>query len=195
MAGGWWPVARTGDLVGYLDDAELSRLIAATEPVAVKEGDSILRKGSPSRSLILVEEGEVAVVEESLGETVVLALVGPGGVVGEVGFVDGEVRTHDVVAAGPARLRRLTRERLLELVRDDAPLFAKLTLSLAEILAHRFRRAVAELAPVRAFAATLNEPMDLDTGSFDEIDEPIPAEALAMIRELAKSAQKDIVAT
>jgi CRP-like cAMP-binding protein len=186
---------RPGDLVGYLDDAELARLLAATEAVAVEEGDSILRKGSPSRSLILVEEGEVAVVEESLGETIVLAMVGPGGVVGEVGFLDGEVRTHDVVATGPARLRRLTRERLLDLVRDDTPLFAKLSLSLAELLAQRFRSAVRELEPVRAFAATLHEPMEPDTASFDEIDEPIPPEALAMIRELAKGSQKDIVAT
>jgi CRP-like cAMP-binding protein len=197
VPGGWWPVARSGDLVGYLDDAELTRLLAVTEAVTVEEGDSILGKGSPSRSLILVEEGELAVVEDSLGETVVLAVIGPGGVVGEVGFVDGEVRTHDVVAAGPARLRRLTRERLLELVRDDAPLFAKLTVSLAEILARRFRSAMKELEPVRAFAATLNEPMDLEEGgaSFEELDEPIPADALAMIRELAKSAQKGVAAT
>ena len=49
-----------------------------------------------------------------MGEDVVLATLGPGCVVGEVGFVDGQPRTHDVRARTACRLRRLTRERLLE---------------------------------------------------------------------------------
>lgn len=188
--------------MGYLDGDELDRLLAATEAVSVKAGDPILQKGSPSRSLILVEEGEVEVVGESMGETVVLAGIGPGGVVGEVGFVDGAARTHDVRARTAGRLRRLTRERLLELVKGDAPLFAKLTIALAELLARRFRMAVQELEPVRAFAASLREPMEIEespAAGFDEIDEPLPGQtsagpggALELIRDVARRAQKDL---
>ena len=123
-------------------------------------GDLVFQKGSPSRSLLLVEEGLLEVFDQAVGEEVVLAVVGPGGVVGEVGFVDGRPRTHHVRARGACRLRRLTRERLLDLVEGDPELFAKLTIALARLVAQRFRAAVDELEPVRAFAASLREPED-----------------------------------
>lgn len=193
MAGGWWPQSRSGDLVGYLDAPEHERLLAAMEPARAAAGDTILTKGSPSRSLLLVEDGEVEIVDEAMGEAVVLATVGPGGVVGEVGFVDGQVRTHDVRARTACRLRRLTRERLLDLVKNEPALFAKLTIALAELLARRFRAMVEELEPVRAFAASLKEPMepDLPAAGFDEIDEPLPESAMELIREFARKAGKD----
>ena len=193
MAGTWWPEVRRGDLVGYLTDEEHARLLGAMESASVGPGDPILSKGSPSRSLLLVEEGEVEIVDESAGEPLVLAVMGRGGIVGEVGFVDGRPRTHDVRARTLCRLKRLTRERLLELVKDDPALFAKLMIALAELLAERFRGAVEELEPVRAFAANLQEPMQHDApGSFDEIDEPLPESALDLIKAVARSAQKDV---
>jgi CRP-like cAMP-binding protein len=194
VAGSWWPEVRQGHLVGYLTEEEHQRLLAATEPATAAGGDIILTKGSPSRSLLFVEEGEVEILDESLGEALVLATVGPGGVVGEIGFVDGHARTHDVRARTPCRLRRLTRDGLLELVKNDTALFAKLTIALAELLAERFRSALAELAPVRAFAVSLREPMDAleAPADFDEIDEPLPEAALELIRNFARKPQKDL---
>jgi CRP-like cAMP-binding protein len=179
--------------VGYLDAQEHDRLLAAMEPAAALAGDVILTKGSPSRSLLLVEAGELEIVDEAVGEAVVLATIGPGGVVGEVGFVDGRARTHNVRARSDCRLRRLTRERLLELVKDDPALFAKLTIALAELLARRFRAVVQELEPVRAFAASLQEPMEHEAPvGFDEIDEPLPESAMEMLRDVARRAGKDV---
>jgi monovalent cation:H+ antiporter, CPA1 family len=187
---GWWPRRRAGDLVAYLDDSEYARLLRAAEPAAAEAGNVILHRGSPSRSLLFVESGAVEVCGDTLGQTIVLATVGPGGVVGEVGFVDGQVRTHDVRAQGACRLRRLTREAFLKLVHDDPPLFAKLAVALAELVAGRFRATVAQLEPVRAFAASLGEPMELEeptgAGTFEEIDEPLPEQALDLIRQLAQ---------
>lgn len=195
MSGAWWPRRREGDLVSYLDEAEHARLMAATEAASLPEGHVILHKGGPARSLILVEQGTLEVVEETLGAAVVLASIGPGGVVGEVGFVDGHARTHDVRAGSACRVRRLTREAFLALVRDDALLFAKLSIALGELLAARFRATVSELEPVRAFAAALREPESLGDAaqagpatSFDEIDEPLPEAALGLLRDVARRA-------
>jgi CRP-like cAMP-binding protein len=192
LATGWWPETRSGDLVGYLDGQEHDRLLAAMDAARAAAGDTILTKGGPSKSLLLVEQGELEIVDDAMGEKVVLATIGPGGVVGEVGFVDGRVRTHDVRARTDCRLRRLTRERLLELVKDDPALFAKITIALAELLARRFRGVVKELEPVRAFAATLSEPMEHEEPvSYDEIDEPLSESAMELIRGIARKAGKD----
>jgi hypothetical protein len=86
----------------------------------------------------------------------------------------------------------LTRARLLELVKDDPALFAKITIALAELLARRFRGVVKELEPVRAFAATLSEPMEHEEPvSYDEIDEPLSESAMELIRDIARKAGKD----
>ncbi len=197
----WWPETRRGDLVSYLTEDEHARLWAAMEPCTAGEGDLVFQKGSPSRSLLLVEQGLLEVFDQAVGEDVILGAIGPGGVVGEVGFVDGQMRTHHVRARGDCRLRRLTRERLLELVKDDPQLFAKITISLARLVALRFRAAVDELEPVRAFAASLREPEELASGpaGFDEIDEPLPmgdpsepdpVEAAKLLKDVARKSRK-----
>ena len=202
METSWWPVARRGDLVSYLTDDEHARLLRAMEPCTAAEGDLVFQKGSPSRSLLLVEEGLLEVFDQALGEDVVLASIGPGEVVGEVGFIDGQTRTNNVRARGDCRLRRLTRERLLDLVKDDPQLFAKLTIALARLVAQRFRAAVFELEPVRAFAASLREPEDLSappTVGFDELDDPMPEgdpaepdaqQAVKLIKDVARKGGK-----
>jgi CRP/FNR family transcriptional regulator, cyclic AMP receptor protein len=174
----WWPVRRGGELVGYLNDDEHARFVALCEPCTAAVGDSVFQKGSPSRSLLLVEEGELEVYDESLGQAVILARVGPGGVVGEVGFLDGQPRTHFVRARAACRLRRLTRDAFVSLVESDPGLFAKLAVGLAQLLTFRFRSAVEELEPIRSFAAALREPLDLEEQNlrFDEIEMPLPEE-------------------
>jgi CRP/FNR family transcriptional regulator, cyclic AMP receptor protein len=195
VSGGWWPEQRRGDLVTYLGDQEYRRLLEATEPAQVEPGAILLHKGSPSRSLLLIEEGEIEIFEESLGAVIVLDRIGSGSVVGEVGFLDGLPRTHGVRAGTACKLRRLTRERLLDLVRGEPELFAKLMIALAELLARRFRSAVAELEPVRVFAATLKEPEEaLDSGpgtaGYDELDDPLGDQALGMIRAVARRSEQ-----
>src|SRR6185436_10075740 len=59
MPGTWWPALRAGELIAYLTDDELQRLHAVTVPVLAEPGDVIFYKGAPSKSLIIVEEGEV----------------------------------------------------------------------------------------------------------------------------------------
>ena len=202
----WWPVAREGELVGYLTDEEHERLLAVAELCTAEAGDLVFQKGSPSRSLLLVEEGQLEVFDESMGQRVVLARIGPGGVVGEVGFVDGQPRTHHVRARARCRLRRLSREALLGFLERDSLLFAKLAVGLAQLLTFRFRSAVEELEPVRSFAAALREPLDFEevAPQFHELEAPlpeedpdakpapptVPAEAMKVMRKVARKSRK-----
>jgi CRP-like cAMP-binding protein len=168
MAGTWWPALRAGELIAYLSDEELERLYDVTVPVVAEPGDVIFYKGAPSKSLVIVEEGEVEAFEEADGRAVVLGSAGAGSVMGELGFLDGRPRSNHVRASAACRLRKLTRDQLLQLADEDPLLFAKLVISLAELLASRYRGVVAELEPVRALVASLGAAGD---------DEPVPAGA------------------
>jgi|SRR5215468_300207 len=196
----WWPRARPGDLSGSLTDDEVERLDAAMDACTAAAGDLVFQKGSPSRSLLVVEEGRLEVFDESMGQAVVLGEIGPGGIVGEVGFLDGFPRTHNVRARSDCRMRRLTREGLLALAEKDPTLFAKLMVALAQVVARRFRSAVEELEPVRAFASSLREPLEVTDVPFDEIDEPLPEadpaappspeEAVAVLKRVARKSRR-----
>jgi CRP-like cAMP-binding protein len=148
--GTWWPEVRAGEVIAYLDDQEYARLLEATVSVSVEPGDVIFYKGAPSKSLVLVEDGEVEAFEEAVGKVLILGSAGAGSVMGELGFLDGEPRSTHVRAATACRLRKLTRDQLLQLAGEDALLFGKLVISLAELLAARYRRMVTELEPLRA---------------------------------------------
>jgi cyclic nucleotide-binding protein len=214
VAAVWWPEARAGELVAYLDDGELTRLLAVTEIAEAGAGDFLLHRGSPSRSLLIVEDGEIEIVDESMGDTVVLGRVGPGGVVGEVGFLDGQPRTHHVRAGTACRVRRLTRDGLIALGQVEPRLLAKVSLALAGLMARRFRSALEELDPLRAFAASLEpeespaakggraaepsgesehpEGHDDSPIQYDEIEDPLLDQALDVLRELARRPPSDL---
>ena len=201
----WWPERREG-VTAFLDDAELRRFHLATEAVDVDAGAVVLHRAAASRSLLIIEDGEVEVVDETLGAPRVLAIMGPGDVAGELGFVDGWPRTQDVRARTPCRLRRLTRENLVDMWATDPALFGKLSIGLAVILAARFREVAAELAPVRAFAASLGEPEvmelpaepaipDAEPGSgYDALDEGSgsPDAAIALLRQFADNTRRGV---
>jgi CRP-like cAMP-binding protein len=175
MSDPWWPRRDGSELLAYLEEPERAEILAILEPLGACAGDMVFHRDSPSRSLLLVEAGELEVVDEAGN---VLGTVGPGGIVGEVGFVDGEARTHDVRARADCELLRLTRERLLA---SEPLLMAKVLLALGQVLARRFRSAQADLAPIRAFASGLDEPEA--PPSFDEIEDIDP---VTLVRELAR---------
>lgn len=188
MAGTWWPALRAGELIAYLTEDELERLYDVTVPVMAEPGDLIFYKGAPSKSLVIVEEGEVEAFEEADGQAVVLGSAGAGSVMGELGFLDGRPRSNHVRASAACRLRKLTRDQLLQLADEDALLFAKLVISLAELLASRYRGVVAELEPVRALVASFrsageDEP---DVAEAPDLSPPERSQALGVLKAVAQ---------
>jgi len=128
------PVLRA--LSGSTQQALASRL----EPVALQEGQVLFRQADFPDALYLVAEGRVQVVRTTEeGEERILAVLGPGELVGEMGLLDGIPRTATVVALEPCLLWRLDRASFFALARQDAGLL----LALSELQGRR-RRASGE---------------------------------------------------
>ena len=109
-----------------------------------KEGDVIIQEGAANTSfLVLLLRGEVVVENEGLSkaDSLVLGVVGPGSVIGEMGLFDGEPRSATCKASTDVDAALLSREALSELSRTSplqankllATLFARLTNRLRSI--------------------------------------------------------------
>ena len=77
------------------------------------EGDHLLRRGAKGGDIYLVEAGSLEVVDMRQSPEIILDVLGPGRIVGEMGFVDEAPRSADVRALEDATVRHWTRESLM----------------------------------------------------------------------------------
>lgn len=102
-------------VIGCLPDAALDALIAKSRIVTYKKGDAIYHRGDTSDSLMLILSGRVKIANvASSAREVVLNVLGPGDLNGELGALDGLERSADATALEPT-------EALLVLRRDILP--------------------------------------------------------------------------
>ena len=90
----------TVPILAGLSDDELTAIAGIVEEVEFPEGYPLMIKGIPAQEMAILAEG-AAVVRR--GDTVVAEL-GPGDVVGEIGLLAGSRRTASVLTTAPSRL-------------------------------------------------------------------------------------------
>ncbi len=113
-------VLRATPLFAGLDEADLERLAATTEPMRVPAGDLLITEGDPGDSMFIVTAGELEVTKRAGTSELPLARVGPGAIQGEMAAIEGRPRTASVRALTDAEVIRIPREGLLALL-DSGP--------------------------------------------------------------------------
>lgn len=97
-------------LFGQLAPEELERLVTYMRVVRHPARTVLCRKGDPGTNMMVVVRGRVKVCTHSEdGKELVLNLINPGGVVGEIALLDGSNRTADVVTLTDCELLVLER--------------------------------------------------------------------------------------
>ncbi len=120
-----------------LQPAAVDRLAAHARLVAYPSGARIFEKGDPGSGLLAVVSGLVRIsVLSHDGREIVLNLIGPNEIFGEIALLDGEPRTADATAAGPCRLLALDR-RDFDAVLTSDPAAARKVLA---VVSRRLRR-------------------------------------------------------
>jgi cAMP-dependent protein kinase regulator len=90
-------------------------------------GDALVHEGAEVGSLFLIASGHVRVVkEEEGGESLILAELGPGDVVGEIGVVLRRPATATVVATHPTVALELTRKAFEDAIKEHPALLGEL---------------------------------------------------------------------
>ncbi|MDQ0392432.1 cyclic nucleotide-binding domain-containing protein [Labrys monachus] len=123
-------------------DRDALRLLAfSSEMRNLRTGDTLFRKDDLSEYSFVVATGSVALIDNDF----VLAVIGPGGLIGEMALFTETRRPATAVAREATTLLRLSRQifrRTLEEYPDNA-------LRVAAVLRARVKRISVELAEVR----------------------------------------------
>ena len=143
MAADRLPLRATRPLLG-LPQPFMQQLQAAAKPVTLHEDAVLFEHGEPGDGCYFVHEGVLKVARRSeTGEQRILAVLGPGAIVGELAMIDGLPRSATVVALRPCRLSFVPRSAFLEALQRAPNIHEYLVSTLAARLRNADEDAVA----------------------------------------------------
>jgi CRP-like cAMP-binding protein len=110
-------LAQSQLLAGFVE-ADADRLAPRLVERRFADGQVIFGRGEPGSSLFALVEGRVRIgVTSADGREVLLDILGPGEIFGELALLDGRPRSADATAFGPCLLLSLDRRELLPALR------------------------------------------------------------------------------
>lgn len=152
--------------------ADAIKVVGYMRPKRIKAGTVIIREGEMRQNdyMLLVLEGDIAVENElpGLNDSMVVTVMGPGHLIGEMGVLDGAPRSATCTANTDIAAAVLSRTALMRLLKDDARLGARLLLAISSRMAERLRDTTRKLKTFaqmnRALQEELNVVMNNRTG-------------------------------
>lgn len=139
-----------------LDDLTLGdamRVVAYMRPHRIKSGTVFIHEGEVKRNdyMLLVLEGDISVENELPGHegTMVVNIIGPGHLIGEMGVLDGSPRSATCTATTDIAAAVLSRTALMRLLKAEPAVGARLLLAISKRMADRLRETTRKL---RTFA-------------------------------------------
>jgi len=106
-------------------------------------GQTLFHMGDEGGNMYIIHRGRVKVtIPSSRGEEVILTILGPGEIIGELSFIDGKPRSATVQTIEDTEVYTLRRKDFLNLMRDRF----EVVQHVLEILAQRLRSTDAQLA-------------------------------------------------
>ncbi|WOP15314.1 cyclic nucleotide-binding domain-containing protein [Ottowia sp. SB7-C50] len=147
-----------------LSAADAREIAAYMSLRKVAMGDVIIREGDSQHNdfMALVLDGEVA-VEHSLApthEAMVVSVLGPGSLIGELGLIDDSPRSATCIASTALTLAILQRDALMRLMKDRPAVAARLLLAMNKRIADHLREANRKLTSLSQLSKALEQELD-----------------------------------
>lgn len=151
-------------MVAELDAHEAKLVIDAMSPVLVAAGTIIMEEGQTDDAdyMALLLEGQVRAETASgvPGEEVVISILNPGQLIGEMGLLDGSPRSATCTALTEVKMATLSRAALRGLVEVQPALAARLLLAVAQSMAQRVRESNRRLRTLSQVTRALQRELD-----------------------------------
>lgn len=123
-----------------LEREDLRRLAALGKVREVAAGERLRSEGEPGGTLMVLLAGSVEVVKNHGDGGRRLVELGPGALLGEIGFLCGRPASATLRTCAPVRLFELPRDAFADLAEAGEPAAMRLALALARVLADRLAR-------------------------------------------------------
>ena len=155
-----------------LDDLTLSdamKVVGYMRPKRIKAGTVFMREGEVQQTdyMLLVLEGDIAVENDlpGLHESMVVNIIGPGHLIGEMGVLDGAPRSATCTATTDIAAAVLSRTALMRLMKDQPRVGAKLLLAISKRMADRLRETTRKLKTFAQMNKALQQELQVVTAS------------------------------
>ena len=126
-------------LESTLSPAQWEALTGYLQPHALATGEVLFSKGAQDRTVFMIESGTLSVHLEDAKGRLKLAMLGPGGLVGEGAFFSHQPRSATVQATSACRLWMLTALRFSELANRQPAIALSLAMAFAAVQARRLQ--------------------------------------------------------
>ncbi|TDM05701.1 MAG: cyclic nucleotide-binding domain-containing protein [Ideonella sp. MAG2] len=134
---------RTPTALSELTDEEARCVVSYMRLVSYDEGALLFREGDQEQTgyMLLILHGDVTVESTVVSRTepIVMSVLGPGSLIGEMGLLDGAPRAASCVASLPVTGAALSRRSLRRLMEDAPEVATKLLIAVSQRLAERLR--------------------------------------------------------
>ena len=165
-------------LFSDLDDEQLDHIASAGTVLALHRGVVLFAEGTQPHEFYLVLSGRIAIAQESDdGRESLLALMGPGELFGELGFLDGHTRSAQARALEESTALMVPYAELRSLYENHPSALW----SAVQLLARRLRatdRALSDTVFLDVMGRTAKRLLEM-AGGEDEFEMPLTQEELA----------------
>jgi CRP-like cAMP-binding protein len=121
---------------------ELDELTSRLRPRRYARGETLFLEGDPGTSLCIIDKGRVKLgLTSAEGREIILDLLGPGDVFGELALLDGEPRSANAIAVEASDVLLLARDEFLHFLRQHP----QASLVLLSTLSHWLRRLTTQM--------------------------------------------------
>ncbi len=147
-----------------LSETEARTVVGFMRLRRVKHGTVLIREGEVTHTdfMMLILEGEVLVDNEvtSMDDSMVMSIIGPGSLIGEMGVLDAAPRSATCTATSDLAVAVMSRESLLKLIQGNPAVGARLMLAISKRLSDRLREANRKIKTLGGLSRALQQELD-----------------------------------
>ena len=138
------------------DPAMIRSILPFAKAETCNAGEKLIESGEHADCFYYVEEGAFEVSYVTGQTSIVVAMIGKGAFIGEIGFFDGYARTRRIRAASDARTRVFDQSVLDRLLSEEPALYGRFMAFVLRTVCDRFRQILSDRGPLTAYAASLS---------------------------------------
>jgi len=152
----------TGGALVELSAADARRVVSYMQLRQCKVGQVVIREGEAVKNdfMALVLEGEVTVENATPQESMVVSVLGPGSLIGELGLIDNEPRSATCIASADLLLAVFSRKAMQQLMEKEQGVAARLLLAMAKRMADHLRKTNRKLMTFSRVSRALQQELD-----------------------------------